>query len=146
MSRATLACAAIAFAIATSACGHLETHDVLLRAPTARSDVAPRDVEIYFEGRWPERAFYEVALIQIVGFGTNANPEDVTQAMAARGRPLGCDAVVRVRVDQGYARANGFGVCVRYSPVQAPAAPTSPPAPPAPSPLPSATPDDNTSL
>jgi hypothetical protein len=129
VSRAVLGIS-LAAALATSACGHLETHEVSLRAPSAP---AAQDADIYFDGRWPDRAFYEVALIQVVGFGTNANPEDVTRALALRGRQNGCDAVVRVRVDQGYARANGFGVCVRYSPVQT-VAPAQAPAPgPAPS-------------
>ncbi len=118
-------------------CGHVETHDVLLRAPVAP---ATKDPDLYIEGRGPTRSFYEVALLQVVGFGSRANPDDVTGALVARAKFLGCDAIVRAHVDQGYARANGFGVCVRWSGAEeAPAppassaplpAPSSPPAPP----------------
>ena len=129
MTRAWLG-GACALALATSACGHVEMHEIVLRAPSAPAAGEP---EIYFDGRWPERAFYEVALMQAVGFGSDANPEDVTRALAARGRQQGCDAIVRVRIDQGYTRANGFGVCVRYSPPE-PAATPAPTPTPTPSP------------
>jgi len=122
------ALAAIA-ALALVACGHIETHEVVLRADTSG---AAKDPDVYLEGRAPPRAFYEVALLQVVGFGSNANPDDVVLGLVARGRLIGCDAIVRARVDQGSSRASGFGVCVRWSPSDAPA-----PAGPAPAPPPS---------
>ena len=129
---------ALAIAVGFSAlvgCGHVETHDVLLRAPVA---AASRDPDLYVEGHGPARPFYEVALLQVVGFGSHANPDDITTALLARARFLGCDAVVRAHVDQGYARANGFGVCVRWSGTEAPAVAAPPPVPAAPPPAPSA--------
>jgi hypothetical protein len=124
MKRALGAIAALALA----ACGHVETHEVVLRGDAVS---ALRDPDVYMEGRSPERAFYEVALLQTIGFGTNANTDDVVTALVARGKVIGCDGIVRVRVDLGVARAGGFGVCVRWSPAR-PAAPPSPPAPSAP--------------
>jgi hypothetical protein len=126
-------------AAALVACGHVELHELVLRAPSAPARHAP---EVYFAGRPPPRAFYEVALLQAIGYGDDANMEDLTRALAGRATQLGCDAVVRVHVDQGYTRAHAFGVCVKWSPVAAPPAPSrapaSPPvtAPPAPPPAP----------
>lgn len=132
-----------AIAIAASslvACGHVETHEVVLRPPAA---AATRDPDLYIEGRGPARPFYEVALLQVVGFGSNANPDDITMALLARAKVLGCDAIVRTHVDQGYARGNGFAVCVRWSGAESAPAPAPMPtfAPtPAPSPAPAPAP------
>ncbi|HEY8039385.1 MAG TPA: hypothetical protein VIF15_06305 [Polyangiaceae bacterium] len=135
MSRAarSLALAALGLAGLTG-CGHVEIHELVLRTPGAPSPQA----EIYFVGRQPERPYYEVALLQGIGFGDDANMQDVTHALAGRAAGLGCDALVRVHVDQGWARAHAFGVCVRWSPVASPAArpPLVPPAAPAPGPAP----------
>jgi hypothetical protein len=133
--------AALALAFALAGCGHIETHDVLLRADSAPT---ARDPELYMEDRAPQRAFYDVAIVQVIGFGSDANTDDVIAGIVARGRGLGCDAVVRVRVDIGLSRANGFGVCVRWSPGRAPSAP--PPPPSAPTSAPPASSSDATSL
>lgn len=135
--------ARLVFAVLAAAlvgCGHVETHEIALRPPSA---AATRDPDVYMEGRAPAQPFYEVALLQVVGFGGDANPEDVTAALVVRARAIGCDAVVRVRVDQGAARASGFGVCVRWSPTKPLAPPQPPPpveAPPVPQPAPSSQP------
>ena len=102
-------------------CGYLETHDALLRAATAPTG---REAEVYVGAQSPPRPFYEIALLQVVGHGTDADMEDVTRALAVRAAILGCDAVVRVHVDQGYMAAHGFGVGVKYA--VAAAAPASP--------------------
>lgn len=113
-----------------AACGHTEVHALLLRPHEAP---AAHDPDLYFEGRGPGRPVYELAIVQVIGFGADANPEDVASALVARGRELGCDAIVRARVDQGVTRAHGVGVCVRYAPLaSAPAPPPAPPVTPAP--------------
>jgi hypothetical protein len=120
---------ALAAMLLLTACGHTEVHTMMLRPPEGP---APRDPELYFEGRGPARPLYEIALVQVLGFGGDANPDDVAAALVARGKLLGCDAIVRARIDQGATRTHGFGVCVRYlsAPAPAPApAPASPPAP-----------------
>jgi hypothetical protein len=106
---------------------------VPLRAATPPTG---RAAEVYMADQTPARPFYEVALVQAIGHGTEANPEDVVKSLRARSEQLGCDAVVRVRVEQGYSMAHGFGVCVRYAgaagaPLAAPpaASSASPPAP-----------------
>ena len=97
--------------VALAGCGYTETHDVVLRSQTA---IRPHAVEVYVGTQAPVRPFYEVALVQVVGHGNEANMESVTRALGARASALGCDAIVRVRVDSGYAMANGVGVCVRW--------------------------------
>jgi hypothetical protein len=104
--------AALALCVLLAGCGHVEVHDLVLRP----SGAPPHAAEVYFEGRGPDRPYYEVALLQSVGWGDDATMNDVVRALGARGAGLGCDAVVRVHVDQGWARAHAFGVCVRWSP------------------------------
>ena len=110
--KATLRFVLVALAgVALAGCGYTETHDVVLRSQTA---IRPHAVEVYVGTQAPVRPFYEVALVQVVGHGNEANMESVTRALGARASALGCDAIVRVRVDSGYAMANGVGVCVRW--------------------------------
>jgi hypothetical protein len=144
-TRTKLAFAALA-AIATTSivgCGHTETHAAMLRAPQPRG---AHPVELYVADQTPPtRPFYDIAIVQAVGFGNDANPEDVTRALSEKAAALGCDAVVRVFIDVGYSRAHAAGVCVKYlaegppgpAPVLPPAPaknPTPPPIRPAPSP------------
>ncbi len=107
-----------AFAIAVcwvsvlGGCGHSETHQALLRAPgppTTR-------VELYLADQpLPTRPFYEVALVQAMGFGAEAHIENLTRALVEKAKRLGCDALVRTFIDQGYSRSHAAGVCVRWS-------------------------------
>jgi hypothetical protein len=134
-------------------CGHTETHQAMLRnaePPTGRN------VEVYMADQpLPPRPAYEIAIVQAIGFGTEAHPEDVVKALTDKAGRLGCDAVLRVVVDQGYSRTHASGVCVRWlaagpaapTPALPPAAAANPPPPkvrPAPAPrieaLPSAGP------
>jgi hypothetical protein len=98
--------------IGLAGCGHTEVHEVVLRAPSAPT-ASP---EIYMEDQQPARPYYEVAMVQALGYGSDANLGELTNALAKRGAQLGCDALVRVRVDLGISRGHGFGVCVRWSP------------------------------
>jgi hypothetical protein len=115
--------------LSLAGCGYTETHEVVLRAPSRPSG---QPVEIYMHGQAPPRPFYEVALLQVVGHGSDANLEDVIKALTQRAASLGCDAIVRIQIDQGYSLTHGFGVCVHWL---APApAPLPSPAPPGPAP------------
>jgi hypothetical protein len=115
--------AAVAAAV-VAGCGYTETHVVTLRTPQG---AGPR-AELYMGDQPPPRPFIEAALLEAVGHGTHANPEHVTEALRIRAQILGCDAVVRVHVEQGYTMAHGFGVCVRYvAPVGPVPTPQSPP-------------------
>ena len=142
-ARAGLLLTAVLGAVALAGCGHTEAHAALLRAPQAAT--AGR-VELYVADQaGPMRPFYELAIVQAIGFGADANPEDVTRALTAKAAGLGCDAVVRVYIDVGYTRAHAAGVCVKYvGPAPEgeapravlPLAPPSNPAPPAVRPAP----------
>ena len=104
-----------------TACGHTEAHVAMLRAPQPRTD---HTVELYVADQAPPgRPFYDIAILQTVGFGSEANAEDVTRALTIKAGALGCDAVVRVFIDIGYSRAHASGVCVKFL-APGPAGPT----------------------
>lgn len=113
-------------------CGHVELHEIVLRAP--EPPAAP--AQVYFVGQSPGRPYDEVALLQAIGWGDDADMEDLARALSVRAGRLGCDAVVRVHVDQGWTRAHAFGVCVRWSPTAPPSAAPRPPLVPPPAPTP----------
>jgi len=124
-------------ALAVAGCGHSETHVAMLRAPQPRTGHA---VELYLvDQATPARPFFDIAIVQAIGFGTDATPESVAHALTEKAGTLGCDAVVRASIDVGYSRAHAAGVCVKYL-GEGPAgpAPVLPPAPganPAPPPM-----------
>ena len=135
----TLAIAATTTLVA--GCGHTETHVAMLRAPQPRTGHA---VELYLTDQaGPTRPFYDIAIVQAIGFGTDATPEDVTRGLTDKAAGLGCDAVVRVFIDVGYSRAHAAGVCVKYlgeappgtQPVPMPALPAAPSKNPPPPPM-----------
>lgn len=109
-------------------CGHSETHVAMLRSPQPATG---RAVELYLvDQATPARPFYDIAIVQAVGFGTDATPEDVAHALTDKAAQLGCDAVVRTSIDIGYSRAHAAGVCVKYLADGPPGpAPVLPPAP-----------------
>ncbi|MDB4946523.1 MAG: hypothetical protein JWP97_6057 [Labilithrix sp.] len=114
MKTLLLGSAALALAaFALAGCGHSEAHAALLRAPQGRNRGG---VELYIvDQAGPVRPFYEVAIVQAIGFGADANPEDVAHALTEKAAALGCDAVVRTFIDIGYTRAHAAGVCVKYT-------------------------------
>jgi hypothetical protein len=112
IARAVLLLVGSVASTALAGCGHVEAHHALLRAPQAPN---PGRVELYVADQpAPTRPFYEVAMVQAIGFGSDANPEDVTRTLTDKAAALGCDAVVRVYIDVGYTRAHAAGVCVKY--------------------------------
>ncbi|WP_394842482.1 hypothetical protein LZC95_36110 [Pendulispora brunnea] len=92
--------------------GYTEVHEIILRQPQPPTG---RDVQLYVGNQSPSQPFYEMALLQAIGFDGDSDLEDVTEALRERGRQLGCDAIVRVRVELGYTMAHGYGVCVRWA-------------------------------
>ena len=90
--------------------GQIETNAILLRP-----QMPPvRNVEIYVQGQATQRSFYEVGIVQAEGFGADMNAEELVKSLSRRGGELGCEALLRVQIDVGYARAHAAGVCVRY--------------------------------
>jgi hypothetical protein len=103
---------AVGVSVFAMACGHSETHQALLRAPGPPTT----HVELYLADQPPPaRPFYEVALVQAIGFGSEAHIENLMRALTEKAKRLGCDAVVRTFIDQGYSRSHASGVCVRWS-------------------------------
>ena len=99
-------------AFAGAGCGHTEAHAALVRAPQPPTT---GNVELYIADQAePTRPFYEIALVQAIGFGADANPEDVSRGLITKAAGLGCDAVVRVHIVLGYTRAHAAGVCEKY--------------------------------
>ena len=99
-------------AISAVACGSTDVHEVLLARPGAPS----REVAVYAEGQALPRPARDVALLQVFATGSDAAPSTVLRALGGRGAELGCDAVVRARVDEGRTMSVGYAVCVRWSP------------------------------
>jgi hypothetical protein len=102
---------------ACEACGYSELHEVVFRT----SPRTGRPIEVYMVGQAPPRPFDELALLQVVSTGNQAEPPAVLAALSARAATLGCDAIVRVRVDAGVTATHGYGVCVRTQEARAPA-------------------------
>jgi hypothetical protein len=115
-------------AVLVAGCGHTETHQAMLRNAQPATG---KPVELYMADQpTPSRPFYEIALVQAIGFGSDAHPEDVARALTDKAATLGCDAVVRTSIDLGYSRANAAGVCVKWlGPGPAGPAPVLPPDP-----------------
>ena len=87
-------------------CGHMETHAALLR-PAEAPKTEP--VEIYIADQAsPQRPYYELALVQAIGFGADANAEDVVHALsdraAAQGKRLNIASGTAVRFEPGQQR------------------------------------------
>jgi hypothetical protein len=94
-------------------CGYTELYEVQLRAAT---DAPRARVDVYMsEQTPPARPVHDIALVQAMGYGTDAGMEPLVHALVERGRALGCDALYRVHVEQGYTMAHGYGVCVKYA-------------------------------
>lgn len=104
-------------------CGHTEAHQAMLRSPEPPTG---RPVELYMADQpLPPRPYYEIALVQAIGFGDEAHPEQVARALTEKAGHLGCDAVLRTFIDQGYSRAHASGVCVKWlGPAAGPPAPS----------------------
>ena len=120
--RAMPAAALATFALVLAGCGYTELYEVQLRAST---DAPRARVDVYLSDQTPPaRPVHDLALVQALGYGSDAGMEALVRALVERGRALGCDALYRVHVEQGYTMAHGYGVCVKYAgrdPASAPA-------------------------
>ena len=91
-------------ALLVPACGAVDTHRV------AFSPARPPTTAVQLLEGNPTRPFTETGIVQAIGHGT-ADRADVKRALAGEARRMGCDAVVRLRVDEGAAMAHAIGVC-----------------------------------
>jgi len=101
---------AFAAAMALCGCGRVQTSRVIT-GPTGAPFAG--QVAIVMENAPPPAQFVEVAILQSIGYGMSADLASVVGGLQAEAARLGCDAVIRVRVDQGASQASGTGVCVR---------------------------------
>jgi len=101
----------VAVGVLVAACGgHVDSHQALLRtAPPFE-----RPAFVYVEGQMPPGEFYELGLVQTIGFGSDADAEELVRVLAHDAAEAGCQAVVRVAIDMGTTRAHASGVCVRF--------------------------------
>ncbi len=114
MTRARLLSNALfaVFAVAPSlaGCAHAESHAALFRPPSPPAS----SVEIVSADTPVSRPYTELGLVQAFGFGDAAATDEVVRELRARAASLGCDGVIRVRIDVGYTRSHAAGVCVRW--------------------------------
>jgi hypothetical protein len=102
----------LGLACGVAGCGHIELHEYALRDEGMYTSRGP--AELYLNGERPAHTLYEIAVLQAIGLGSDANLESVMSALAARGGELGCDAVVRTTYDRSIDEVQARGVCVRY--------------------------------
>lgn len=94
----------------TVACGTTRTSRVVTGKASAPYS---GEVKILMDGAPVPEGMEEVALVQATGYNLHANLEHVIEGLRAEASALGCDTVVRVKVDQGSAQASANGVCMR---------------------------------
>ena len=110
-------------------CGWTTTHVVMTGTAGAPYQ---GEVRIVLESAPVPTGLEEVAIVQAVGRGMEADLEHILAGLKDQARTLGCDTVVRVHIDQGNGTASASGVAARVRPATAPPAPASTPAPPSP--------------
>jgi len=113
-------------------CGWTSSHVVMTGTAAAPYQ---GEVRIVLESAPVPAGLEEVAIVQAVGHGLDADLEHILAGLKDQARALGCDTVVRVHIDQGNGTASASGVAARVrpaapppAPAAAPAAPRSPPA------------------
>jgi hypothetical protein len=99
---------ALALLIALCSCGSVETHRYATAPPRASTEDAAVVPDV------PARPFVEAGFVQAIAYGTEAVPAAVTRALAREGRAMGCDAVVRTRIDEAPGMLHASGVCARW--------------------------------
>lgn len=96
--------------LAASGCGTTRMHHVITGRPGAAWNGNPM---IFMENQPAPADFDEVAIIQAVGRGTHADMPHVVGGLQDEAAMLGCNAVVRVHIDQGDTIATATGVAGR---------------------------------
>ncbi|MBI5501216.1 MAG: hypothetical protein HY907_13300 [Deltaproteobacteria bacterium] len=110
MIRGALTAVPMVLALCGCLFGRVETSRVLT-GPAGPPYAGP--VAIVMENAPPPASFVEVGILQAIGYGTYANLARIVESLQGQAAGLGCDAVIRVHVDQGSSQASGTGICVR---------------------------------
>ena len=107
---ASLPFALAALLVGVGACGTTELHHVV-----TGSVGPPRSGNVRFlmgdEPVPPE--LHEVAVLQVLGTGSNANRQRVLEGLEVDARALGCTVVAMIQIDRGVSVASGTAVCLR---------------------------------
>ena len=98
---------------ACTGCSYTTTHHVLT-GQALPPYAGP--VTIVLEGAPMPPNVQEVAIVQAVGNGGDADLEHTVEGLKKEARALGCDIVVNVHVDQGANTAAASGVAGRSGP------------------------------
>jgi hypothetical protein len=101
---------ALALGVTLTACATTETHRVMV-GPGAPRFSGP--VAVVLDGAPLPGEFEEVAIVQAIGKNGHDDLEHVVEGLRREAAALGCDAVIRVKVDQGSSLASATGVAVR---------------------------------
>jgi hypothetical protein len=102
----------LALAIALGGCGSTTTHRVLTGTPGVPHG---GPVTIIMENAPVPWVVEEVAIVQAVGEGVQADLEHVIDGLKREAQALGCSVVVRVHIDQGSSTASATGVAGRVA-------------------------------
>lgn len=100
---------AVAIAASTAACGSLTLHRVM--TGNAQQPIDPYAVRVLLADAAVPPSFQEVAIVEAIGRGTDADLEHVVAGLRQEAAALGCTYVVHVRIDQGSGTATGTGTC-----------------------------------
>jgi hypothetical protein len=71
----------------------------------------PGGVRLHMEAEPVPEGFREIAIVQAITYGREADLAHVVRGLRERSAALGCTAIVRVHIDQGSTTASGNGVC-----------------------------------
>lgn len=103
--------ALIPIALAALGCGSTSTYHVVTGTVGRPSRNDPR---VFLAGATLPSNYDEVAIVQAIGRGNQADIDHVFEGLRAEAASLGCDAVIGARSDHGDTQASGTGVAVRW--------------------------------
>lgn len=68
-------------------------------------------VRVHMEAEPVPAGFHEIAIVQAITYGREADLAHIVAGLRERAALLGCTDIVRVHIDQGQTAASGNGVC-----------------------------------
>src|SRR5262249_37784434 len=102
----------VLLAASLGACSYTTTSHVVTGTPgPARGG----EIRIVMSGVEAPAGFAEVAILQAVGVGGNADLPHLVRGLKAEAAALGCDVVINVKIDQGATAASATGVAGRFT-------------------------------
>jgi hypothetical protein len=114
MMRATFVAAAIV-ALALAGCGDLYRYNYPIAERFSPPKGRPR---VFFGPELPRYRLRELAFVEAVGTGVDANADSVIAAMQDEAERYGADAIVGTRVDCGATQCHGLAIAIEWVPGQ----------------------------